>query len=59
MKKVYIQPSVETYNVNAVNMLANSLPVGGENGPVVDPEVGQGGREDNTPSRPNIWEQSW
>lgn len=59
MKKVYIQPSVETYNVKAVNMLAASLPVGGEGGPEVDPEVGQGGREDNTPSRPNIWEQGW
>lgn len=58
MKKVYIQPSVETYNVKAVNMLAASLPVGGENAPEVDPETGQNGREDN-PSRPNIWEQVW
>jgi hypothetical protein len=58
MKKVYIQPSAEVHNVKAVNMLATSLPVGGENGPVVDPEVGQGGREDN-PSRPNLWEQGW
>ena len=57
MKKVYIQPSVETYNVNAVNMLANSLPV--DNETVVDPEGGQNGREDNTPSRPNLWEQGW
>lgn len=58
MKKVYMQPSVEVYNVTAVKMLAASLPVGGENAPVVDPETGQNGREDN-PSRPNIWEQGW
>ena len=53
-----MQPSVEVYNVNTVKMLAASLPVGGEEGPVVDPETGQNGREDN-PSRPNIWEQGW
>lgn len=58
MKKVYMQPSVEVYNVNAVKMLAASLPVGGEEGPEVDPETGQNSREDN-PSRPNIWEQGW
>lgn len=58
MKKVYMQPSVEAYNVTAVKMLAASLPVGGEEGPEVDPETGQNGREDN-PSRPNIWEQGW
>ena len=53
-----MQPSVEVYNVTAVKMLAASLPVGGEEGPEVDPETGQNGREDN-PSRPNIWEQGW
>lgn len=58
MKKVYMQPSVEVYNVTAVKMLAASLPVSGEEGPEVDPETGQNGREDN-PSRPNIWEQGW
>ena len=58
MKKVYIQPSVETYNVKTVNMLATSLPVGGEDSPVVGPND-QNSREDNTPSRPNLWEQGW
>ena len=53
-----MQPSVEVYNVTAVKMLAASLPVSGEEGPEVDPETGQNGREDN-PSRPNIWEQGW
>lgn len=59
MKKVYIQPSAEVHNVKAVNMLAASLPIGDGNTPEVDPEEGQNGREDNTPSRPNIWEQGW
>lgn len=58
MKKVYMQPSVEVYNVTAVKMLAASLPIGDGNTPEVDPEGGQNSREDN-PSRPNIWEQGW
>ena len=58
MKKMYIAPEVETIKVNAMNMLAASLGVNDET--EVDPEEGgQGSREDNGPSRPNIWEQGW
>lgn len=60
MKKMYVAPEVETIKVNAMNMLAASLPIGGDSSEEVDtsdPDT-QLGREDN-PSRPNIWEQVW
>ena len=58
MKKTYITPSVEEIKVTGVtNILAESL---GMSDKVVDTSNGeQLGREDNTPSRPNIWEQGW
>lgn len=58
MKKMYIAPEVETIKVGAMNMLAGSLKVNEEE---VDTSVsgGQLGREDNTPSSPNLWEQGW
>lgn len=62
MKKMYIAPEVETIKVNAMNMLAASLPIGGDsNEEGVDTSVPgtQLGREDNTPSSPNLWEQGW
>ena len=61
MKKTYITPSVETIKVSAVNMLAAStnLQMFSED-EVNTSEAGvQLGREDNTPSRPNLWEQGW
>ena len=57
MKKTYITPSVETIKVSAVNMLATSLLMHSDK--EVDTVSEQLGREDNTPSRPNIWEQGW
>lgn len=61
MKKMYIAPEVETIKVNAMNMLATSLPIGGDSSEEVDTSVPgtQLGREDNTPSSPNLWEQGW
>ena len=61
MKKTYITPEVEEIKVNAMNMLAASLPMNGGSDKDVDTS-GDGvqlGREDNTPSRPGIWEQGW
>lgn len=58
MKKTYITPEMEVIKVGAVSMLAASM---GVNEDTVDTS-GNGvqlGREDNTPSRPNLWEQGW
>ena len=58
MKKTYIAPSVEVIKVGAISMLAASM---GLNDTEVDTSVdgGQLGREDNTPNRPNLWDQGW
>ena len=58
MKKTYIAPSVEVIKVGAISMLATSMEL---NDTTVDTSVegGQLGREDNTPSRPNLWDQGW
>ena len=58
MKKTYIAPSVEVIKVGAISMLAASM---GLNETTVDTSVdgGQLGREDNTPSSPNLWDQGW
>ncbi|MEE0985301.1 MAG: hypothetical protein UH687_06670 [Bacteroidaceae bacterium] len=58
MKKMYITPEVEEIKVNAMNMLAASLGVNEESVDTSGDGV-QLGREDNTPSRPGIWEQGW
>ena len=58
MKKTYITPEMEVIKVGAVSMLAASM---GVNEAAVDTS-GDGvqlGREDNTPSRPNLWYQGW
>ena len=58
MKKTYIAPSVEVIKVGAISMLAASMGI--NNDPVDTSEEGvQLGREDNTPSRPNLWDQGW
>lgn len=58
MKKTYIAPSVEVIKLGAISMLATSMEL---NETTVDTseEGGQLGREDNTPNRPNLWEQGW
>jgi hypothetical protein len=56
MKKTYIAPSVEVIKVGAISMLAASM---GINDKEVDTETDQLGREDNTPSTPNLWDQGW
>ena len=56
MKKTYIAPSVEVIKVGAISMLAASM---GINDKEVDTETDQLGREDNTPSSPNLWDQGW
>lgn len=60
MKKMYIAPEVETVKVNTVSMLATSGEQGSINtGGTTDDASGALGREDNGPSRPNLWEQGW
>ena len=60
MKKMYITPEVETVKVGTVAMLATSGEGGSlGTGGTVDGADGALGREDNTPSRPGIWEQGW
>ena len=60
MKKTYIAPEVETVKVNTVSMLATSGEQGSINtGGNTGDASGALGREDNTPSRPNLWEQGW
>ena len=58
MNKTYITPVVEVIKVGAISMLAASM---GINDKEVDTS-GEGvqlGREDNTPSSPNLWDQGW
>ena len=58
MKKTYITPSVEEIKVTGVtDILAESLSMSDKEADTSNGE--QLGREDNTPSRPNIWEQGW
>ena len=57
MKKTYITPEVEVIKVGAVSMLATSMGISDKE--VDTSNGGQLGREDNTPSRPNIWDQGW
>ena len=58
MKKTYITPSVEVIKVSAANMLAASLGIS-ETSVDTSAEGIQLGREDNSSSRPGIWEQGW
>ena len=58
MKKTYIAPEVEVIKVGAVSMLATSMGISNDE---VNTSVEgvQLGREDNNPSRPNLWDQGW
>ncbi|MBO5706010.1 MAG: hypothetical protein J6S05_03285 [Bacteroidaceae bacterium] len=58
MKKTYITPEVEVIKVGAVYMLATSMEISGQE-VNTSAEGVQLGREDNTPSSPNLWEQGW
>ena len=58
MKKTYIAPSAEVIKVETVSIVATSLNLNDDT-PVDTSNGGQLGREDNTPSRPNLWEQGW
>lgn len=59
MKKTYIAPSVEEIKVSAVNMLATSVLSISNDTVDTSGDGVQLGREDNTPSSPNLWEQGW
>ena len=58
MEKTYIAPSVEVIKVGAISMLAASMVISNDTVDTSE-EGGQLGREDNNPSRPNLWEQGW
>ena len=59
MKKTYITPEVEVIKVGAISMLAASLGINNDKEVDTSGDGVQLGREDNTPSRPGIWEQGW
>ena len=59
MKKTYITPEVEVIKVGAISMLAASLNLNDDTPVDTSTDGVQLGREDNTPSRPNLWEQGW
>lgn len=59
MKKVYVKPSVEVIKVNAVNMLANSLPINGAKSVDTTVEGEQLGRKASGSSFGNIWDSQW
>ena len=58
MKKTYITPEVEVIKVGAISMLAASMGISNDEVDTSGNGV-QLGREDNTPSSPNLWEQGW
>ena len=58
MKKAYITPSVEAIDIQVESVIALSTQtseITNEN----KRDFEQLGREDNSFSRPNIWEQGW
>ena len=59
MKKTYIAPSVEVIKVGAISMLAASIEINNTTTVDTSGDGVQLGREDNTPSRPNLWDQGW
>ena len=59
MKKTYITPEVEVIKVGAISMLAASLNLNDDTQVDTGTDGVQLGREDNTPSRPNLWDQGW
>ena len=59
MKKTYIAPSVEVIKVGAISMLAASMEINNTTTVDTSGDGVQLGREDNTPSRPNLWDQGW
>lgn len=56
MKKTYIKPESNIFDVELNNIIATSL---GVDDNVVVPDGEEKSREVETPSRPNIWEQGW
>ena len=58
MKKNYVKPSVEVIKVNAVNMLANSLPIDASKSVNTD-QGEQLSREKRGSSFGNIWDSQW
>ena len=59
MKKTYITPEMEVIKVGAISMLAASSMELHDNTVDTSGAGVQLGREDNTPSRPNLWDQGW
>ena len=59
MKKEYIKPAVECYNIGCETIVALSTQEGVEITDGNKDGFEQYSREDNTPSAPNLWEQGW
>lgn len=61
MKKTYIKPSMEVIKINTTGILAASaetITTYSDEVNTSDANV-QLGRDGNTPSNPNLWEQGW
>lgn len=59
MKKTYIAPSVEVFKVNAANIIASSIGISETSVDTYDVNFNQLGREDNSLSGKNIWDEGW
>ena len=58
MKKTYIAPSVETFEVQASSLMAQSLTVSDTQVDTSTDGV-QLGREENTSTGTSLWDQEW
>lgn len=62
MKKIYIKPEIEVFEVNHIDIIANSLNFH-RGGPVIgegEEELGRDNyQEPNNPSSSNLWDQGW
>lgn len=60
MKKTYIKPANEVYCMSTTGgILVGSGKLDNQIGGDTGVEGGEDYSRDNTPSRPNIWEQGW
>ena len=58
MKKTYIAPTVETYEVQSAALMAQSLGISSDPSKTVDTSNGEQLGRDNS-SNSNLWDQEW
>ena len=59
MKKTYIAPSVETFEVQASSLMAQSLGIDSTKTVNTSDDGAQLGREENTSTGTSLWDQEW